>query len=658
MTAPAPPPGPWLPTLEEYKVDHAASLADPDAFWTKKAEFFHWENKPAAAPTASFSVPGVSVSWFKDSTTNICYNAVDRWIETGHGEQVAFYCEGNEVGDTRTVTFAELHDMVQRFANVLLSHGVGSKDVVVLYMPMIPELPAAMLACARIGAMHSVVFAGFSAESLSARIIASGARVVVTAAEVKRARKTIPLKSIMDDALVLCASRGHVVSTQLVATRAGAEVPAMQTGRDVLLSPALASAAAQCAPVWVSGEHPLFVLYTSGSTGAPKGVVHTTGGYMVYAGTTFRYAFDHRAGDVFFSTSDCGWITGHSYVTYGPLLAGATQVLFEGVPNFPDAGRVWEIVARYNVTQLYTAPTALRALKGCSPPGGATSADEWVRRHDTSSLRVLGSVGEPIDEAAWRWYHDVVGGGKARVVDTWWQTETGGHCIVSLPLSGLPEKPGCAMLPFFGVEPAIVSADGAELTGPAEGFLVLKRAWPGMLRTVLNNHARMEETYFARFPGMYMTGDGAKRDADGHYWLTGRVDDVLSVSGHRLGNAEIEEAIAAHSSVTEAAVVGVPHPVKGQGIYAYVSVVPGCAQDDELKKSICAAVRSNIGAIASLDVVHWAPALPKTRSGKIMRRILRKIAENGVQTEIEQLGDVSTLTDPGVVHLLLESVGK
>lgn len=532
---------------------------------------------------------------------------------------------------------------------------------------MVPELPAAMLACARIGAVHSVVFAGFSADALAGRILDCKAKILVVTEAVGRGAKTIPLKAISDRAIAIAADAGHNVSYQVVTRVPGSQGvsvdAAMVPSRDVDWDAALGAAEAECPVEWVPSEHPLFVLYTSGSTGKPKGVVHSTGGYMVYTATTFKYSFDYHPEDMFFSTSDCGWITGHSYVTYGPLLNGATQVLYEGVPNYPTPARLWQIVEKYKVNQLYTAPTVIRALKGAVPPSITTDnpnpvSDDWVKGADISSLRVLGTVGEPINPEAWLWYYDVVGGGRCAIVDTWWQTETGGHALTPLPIPGLALKPGSAMMPCFGIEPALLSADGKELEGPAEGFLVIKSAWPAALRTVYGDHARMEETYFARFPGYYMTGDGAKRDKDGHYWLTGRVDDILNVSGHRIGTAEVEAALVTHADVAEAAVVGIPHAVKGEGLYAYVSLRSGVEPSEDLRVGIRACVRSEIGPFAAPDTIHWAPALPKTRSGKIMRRILRKIASNGVATAKEELGDTSTLTDPAVIDSLLQSFGK
>lgn len=648
--------------------------------------------------------------------TNICHNAVDRWADDpATCNRVAFYCEPNHPDTPATlVTYGELRNMVARFAVVLRDLGVQKGDPVVLYMPMVVELPAAMLACARIGAVHSVVFGGFSADALAGRILDSKARVVVSAHSVGRGLKTIPLKQIMDTAIDIVAAARAPASLSKdnggdeffkvrhhVVVRADHSQPPQDLqlpsngGIDIDWDDACNAVsdtmAAESPVEWVPAEHPLFILYTSGSTGKPKGVVHSTAGYMTYAATTFKYVFDFDAahGDVFFSTSDCGWITGHTYVTYGPLLNGASQVLYEGVPTFPDAGRLWAVCEKYGVTQLYTAPTVIRALKGAAPPtssppasdGGkdvssTPSSDQWVTSHDLSKLRILGTVGEPINPEAWIWYFDVIGGGNCAIVDTWWQTETGGHCLTPLPIPGLELKPGSAMLPFFGVEPALLDASGAELQTSGhgddhtQGYLVLKRPWPSTLRSVYGDHARMEQTYFARFPGFYMTGDGARRDSDGHYWLTGRVDDLLNVSGHRIGTAEVEAAIVMHAKVAESAVVAVDHPVKGESIYAYVTLLPqhtGALSSEmdeaekkrksELKKEIVQVVRKQIGPFAKPDVIHWAPALPKTRSGKIMRRILRKIAADGKKTDRGALGDTSTLTDPSVVDALLATHG-
>lgn len=681
---------PHVPDLATYQKLYNASISNPQKFWREIADEFDWRSSqsPSTNGSAITNIPiseqfesdepvlsanfhpgtnPVSVSFLPNRYTNVCYNAVDRWITRGYGNRVAFFCEGNEPDSRRKVTFSQLSDMIQRFANVLKNDlNVKKGDVVILYMPMIPELPAAMLACARIGALHSVVFGGFSAEALAGRIVDSKASVVVVAESVGRGKKDIPLKKISDEAIDISEKAGHVVSYQVVvkAPSSDSVTPGvLKEGRDIDWGSALENANPKCSVEWVSSEHPLFILYTSGSTGQPKGVLHSTGGYMIYTATTFKYTFDYHENDVFFSTSDCGWITGHSYVTYGPLLNGATQVLYEGVPNYPDPSRLWQIVEQYKVNQLYTAPTVIRALKGAkapvpTPDNPNPTSDDWVNQHDRSSLRVLGTVGEPINPEAWLWYNDVIGEEKCAIVDTWWQTETGGHCLTPLPIPDLNVKPGSAMMPFFGVQPAILDNEGTELKGEATGFLVVKEPWPSTLRTVYRDHKRMEDTYFSRFPGYYMTGDGARRDEDGHYWLVGRVDDILNVSGHRIGTAEVESAIVLHEAVAEAAVVGVPHSVKGESLYAYVSLMSGMEPTEDLRNSIRMGVRKEIGPFASPDVIHWAQALPKTRSGKIMRRILRKIASDGPKTKKDELGDTSTLTDPAVVDALLLSHGK
>lgn len=657
---------PHIQTLDIYRNLYSRSITDPASFWSEIADTFEWrqssESTQESVLTHNF-FPGpspVSVSFLPSRLTNVSYNALDRWIEAGYSSRIAFYCEGNSRGRTRKVTYGDLYAMVVAFSAALKNDlGVKKGDVVVLYMPMIPELPAAMLACARIGAVHSVVFAGFSADALAGRIVDCDAKVVVVTESVYRGKKLIPLKEIADRAIDIASKNGHNVKWQVVTPRPGKEAVegGMVQDRDVEWD-AIIKRGGQVEVEWVPAEHPLFVLYTSGSTGKPKGIVHSTGGYMTYAATTFKYTFDYHQDDVFFSTSDCGWITGHSYVTYGPLLNGATQVLHEGVPNYPDASRLWEIVQTYKVAQLYTAPTLIRALMGAAPPEEGGTSDDWVTKWDRSSLRVLGTVGEPINPEAWMWYYEVVGDSKCAIVDTWWQTETGGHAMTPLPIPGLEMKPGSAMMPFFGIQPALLNAEGEELEGAAEGFLVIKAPWPSTLRTVYGDHKRMEETYFERFPGYYMTGDGARRDEDGHYWLTGRVDDLLNVSGHRIGTAEVESAMVKHEAVAEAAVVGVPHKVKGEALYAYVSLMSGVSASDELRKAIRMSVRTEIGPFAAPDTIHWASSLPKTRSGKIMRRILRKIAANGLATQKSELGDTSTLTDPGVVDALLETYGK
>ena len=656
-----------LTDVNSYEEMYERSIRDPDAFWSGEAEFIEWEGgvAPRASPKHNFAPPNVEVEWFADGRTNACYNALDRWVEAGLGEKTCFYIEGNSSDSHDSITYAETLDKVQRVANALRDAGVGMGDRVVLYLPMIVELPVVMLACARIGAVHAVVFAGFSSEALAQRIVAADARVVVTCEYVVRGKKVIPLKNIADRAIEIAENLGKKVNTTFVVNAPEkvdttvdiSSVPA----RDISWNEAIAKAQPTCKSVWLPAEHPLFVLYTSGSTGTPKGVVHTTGGYLVYVSSTFRNTFDYRAGDVWFCTADCGWITGHSYVTYGPLLNGATQVLFGGVPTFPDAGRLWELCERLGVTHIYTAPTAVRALMGVPPPNGGTSAADWVKKYDLRRLRTLGSVGEPIGAEAWRWYFDVVGGGRdgVHVVDSWWQTETGGMMITSLPLSDAPEKPGCAMFPMPGVKPVLLAPESMQQIqgNNKEGLLAIQLPWPGMLRTTLGDHERMERTYFG-VPGYYLTGDGARRDEDGHYWLTGRADDVINVSGHRIGSAEVEAAIGKVREVAEAAVVARPHPVKGEALYAYVALRAGENGGEELKNAIRIKVREEIGAFAAPDTVHWADALPKTRSGKIMRRILRTIAKEGRNTKNDMLGDTSTLTDATVVERLLDGVGK
>jgi acetyl-CoA synthetase len=580
----------------------------------------------------------------------VCFNALDRHVASGAGERVALHWEGNDVTDSASYTYSQLTALVCQIANYLRSLGVKKGDRVVIYLPMRVELPAAMLACARIGAVHSVVFGGFSSDALAQRIIDSEPKAVITVTAVKRGAKPITLKPIVDEALAAAAAAGVSVPVCLVADNPGAmaakDAP-WTPGRDVWWHDVIPQQATTSPVEWVDAEDPLFMLYTSGSTGKPKGVVHSSGGYMVYSATTFKYVFDYRQGDVYWCTADCGWITGHSYLTYGPLLCGATQVMFEGVPTFPDAGRCWQIVDKYKVSLFYTAPTAIRSLE--------RMGDAFVKQHSRASLRVLGSVGEPINPGAWDWYHYVVGDGRCPIVDTWWQTETGGHMITPLP-GAHALKPGSATLPFFGVAPALLDDKGKPVPeGQAgEGVLCVSKPWPGAARTLYGDAARFETTYYAPYPGYYYSSDGARRDADGYYWVTGRVDDVINVSGHRIGTAEVESALEDHAACAEAAVVGVDHPVKGQGIYAFVSLMDGVETTEALRKELVTAVRGSIGAFAAPDVIHWSPGLPKTRSGKIMRRILRKIAAN----ELDALGDTSTLADPSVVDALIALRGK
>ena len=593
----------------------------------------------------------VFTKWFSGGETNICYNAVDRHVEAGHGDQIALYHEANDEGDdVQHWTYKQVLDEVSRVANVLKSRGVKKGDRVTLFMPMVPHLPIAMLACARIGAVHSVVFGGFSAEALANRIVDADSSVVVTANGVMRGKKPIALYDIVNKACTLAKEAGKEVTTNLILNRLSDSLTVDPVGtRDIFWEDVVPKADAKCDVEWVEAEHPLFVLYTSGSTGKPKGVLHTTGGYMVGAATTSKYIFDLQDGDTFFCTADCGWITGHSYVAYGPLNR-ATQLVFEGVPSHPDGGRLWRMVDKYKVTQLYTAPTAIRALMALG--------DDPVKATSRASLKLLGSVGEPINPEAWRWYHEVVGDSRCPIVDTWWQTETGSIMITPLPTKGWDQKPGMAMKPFFGIEPVLITPEGKEITGnPAEGLLAIKSPWPSTIRDVLGDYERYRTTYFP-IEGFYLTGDGARRDADGDIQITGRVDDVINVSGHRIGTAEVESAAVLHPDVAEAAVVGYPHPVKGEGIYIYVTLNSGVEPSDDLKKALVMQCRAEIGAFAAPDTIHWAPSLPKTRSGKIMRRILRKIAELGKDIDEEVLGDTSTLADPGVVTQLIDSYGQ
>ncbi len=620
----------------QYEAMYRASIADPDSFWAEHGRTLDWIRPFTQVRDVSYAPDDVHIRWFHDGTLNVSANCIDRHLADRAG-QAAIVWEGDRPGDTRTITYRELHEEVGRMANVLLERGVGKGDRVTIYMPMIPEAAFALLACARIGAIHSVVFGGFSPDSLAERILDCESTCVITADEGPRAGKLVPLKANADEALRRCPG----VHTVLVVERTGSDV-AMQDGRDVFWSAMRTAVEPDCPPAEMAAEDPLFILYTSGSTGRPKGVLHTSGGYLVYASMTHRYVFDYRDGEVYWCTADVGWVTGHSYIVYGPLANGATTLMFEGVPNWPDTSRVWQICDRHQVNVFYTAPTAIRALMrdGADP----------VRRTSRASLRVLGSVGEPINPEAWLWYYRVVGDGRCRLVDTWWQTETGGIMIAPLP-GATPLKPGSATRPFFGVHPGIVDDSGNLLEGPASGKLVLRDSWPGQMRTVYGDHQRFVDTYFRMFPGMYFTGDGARRDEDGYYWITGRVDDVINVSGHRLGTAEIESALVAHAAVAEAAVVGYPHDLKGQGIYAYVTLIAGEPATDELRAALGAWVGREIGPIARPDLLQWAPALPKTRSGKIMRRILRKISAN----EHDELGDISTLADPAAVEDLVRN---
>ena len=621
----------------KYTEMYAASIADPDAFWREHGKRVDWIKPFSITKNVNFSHPDVSIKWFEDGVLNVSANCIDRHLET-RGEQIAIIWEGDNPNDSKHVTYREMHTQVCKMANVYKNLGVSKGDRVVLYMPMIPEAAYAMLACARIGAVHSIVFAGFSPEALAARVNGCKASLVVTADEAPRGGRNTALKSNVDKALTIC---GDV--TTLVVERTGADV-LMKQGRDHSFTAAMASASPDCAPEPMNAEDPLFILYTSGSTGAPKGVVHTTGGYLVWASMTHEMVFDYHDGDVYWCTADVGWVTGHSYIVYGPLANGAQTLMFEGVPTYPDASRFWQVCEKHKVNQFYTAPTAIRALMG--------QGNAFVEKCDLSSLKLLGTVGEPINPEAWNWYHDVVGKGNCPIVDTWWQTETGGHLLTPLP-GATTTKPGSATNPFFGVVPVILDpTTGAELTSTeAEGVLCIKDSWPGQMRTVYGDHDRFVKTYFSDFKGYYFSGDGCRRDADGYYWITGRVDDVLNVSGHRMGTAEVESALVAHPKVSEAAVVGYPHDIKGQGIYCYVTLMAGEASNEELRLELRNWVRKKIGPIASPDLIQWAPGLPKTRSGKIMRRILRKIAEN----DYGALGDTSTLADPSVVDELIEN---
>ena len=621
----------------KYAEMYATSIADPDAFWHEHGKRIDWIKPFSITKNVSYAHPDVSIKWFEDGVLNVSANCIDRHLET-RGEQTAIIWEGDNPEDSKHVTYREMHTQVCKMANVYKNLGVSKGDRVVLYMPMIPEAAYAMLACARIGAVHSIVFAGFSPEALAARVDGCKASLVVTADEAPRGGRNTALKSNVDKALAIC---GDVAT--LVVERTGADV-GMKQGRDHSFNAAMADASSDCAPEPMNAEDPLFILYTSGSTGAPKGVVHTTGGYLVWASMTHEMVFDYHDGDVYWCTADVGWVTGHSYIVYGPLANGAQTLMFEGVPTYPDASRFWQVCEKHKVNQFYTAPTAIRALMG--------QGNEFVDKCDLSSLKLLGTVGEPINPEAWNWYHDVVGKGNCPIVDTWWQTETGGHLLTPLP-GATTTKPGSATNPFFGVQPVILDpTTGAELTSTeAEGVLCIKDSWPGQMRTVYGDHDRFVKTYFSDFKGYYFSGDGCRRDADGYYWITGRVDDVLNVSGHRMGTAEVESALVAHPKVSEAAVVGYPHDIKGQGIYCYVTLMAGEVSSEELRVELRNWVRKEIGPIASPDLIQWAPGLPKTRSGKIMRRILRKIAEN----DYGALGDTSTLADPSVVNELIDN---
>ncbi|KAB2033343.1 hypothetical protein ES319_D04G010800v1 [Gossypium barbadense] len=636
-----------IPSPHKYLEMYKRSIEDPAGFWSGIASSeFYWKQKwgdQVCSENLDVRKGDIKIEWFKGGITNICYNCLDRNIDAGLADKIALYWESNEPGFDAHLTYSQLLHRVCQLANYLKSIGVRKGDAVIVYLPMLMELPITMLACARIGAVHSVVFAGFSSESLAQRIVDCKPKVVITCNAVKRGPKTIHLKDIVDAALVESAKNGISIDVCLTYENQSAlkkESTKWQEGRDVWWEDVVPKYPTTCDVEWVDAEDPLFLLYTSGSTGKPKGVLHTTGGYMVYTATTFKYAFDYKESDVYWCTADCGWITGHSYVTYGPMLNGATVVVYEGAPNYPDSGRCWDIVDKYKVTIFYTAPTLVRSLM--------RDGDEYVTRYSRKSLRVLGSVGEPINPSAWRWFFNVVGGSRCPISDTWWQTETGGFMITPLP-GAWPQKPGSATFPFFGVQPVIVDEKGTEIDGECSGYLCVKGSWPGAFRTLYGDHERYETTYFRPFPGYYFTGDGCSRDKDGYHWLTGRVDDVINVSGHRIGTAEVESALVSHPQCAEAAVVGVEHEVKGQGIYAFVTLVEGVPYSEELRKSLILTVRNQIGAFAAPDKIHWAPGLPKTRSGKIMRRILRKIAS----IQLDELGDISTLAEPGVVDQLI-----
>merc|ERR1711907_673906 len=645
-------PNSGVDSYEKYKVMYDRSLEDPKGFWSDVIEEggLHFEedfdrSQDVFSYNYHHTKGPIDIKWFPGGKTNMSYNALDRNIKQGRGDQVAIIWEGNEPTDSSTLTYQDLKDLVCQISNYLKSVGVKRGDRVNIYMP---ELPATMLACTRIGAIHSVVFAGFSANSLSDRILDNKSEVLVTASGVLRGKKLIPLKQIVDDALEICEGAGHHVKTCLVLENKHALAKgkcSVKDGRDVWWEQAITSQPKECDVEWMDSEDPLFMLYTSGSTGKPKGGLHTTAGYMLGAYSTVKYIFDAKPGDIYWCTADCGWVTGHTYLTYGPLLNGVTTLVFEGVPTYPDAGRCWSIVDKHKVTQFYTAPTAIRTLMGFG--------NDWVKEHKRTSLRLLGSVGEPINPEAWLWYHEVVGNKNCPIVDTWWQTETGGIMITPLP-GAWGMKPGSATFPFFGVKPVVLDEKGNEQEGACEGYLAIKQPWPSQMRSIYGDHPRFETVYFKHYDGFYLTGDGCRRDEDGYYWITGRVDDVINVSGHRIGTAEVESALDMHHSCCEAAVVGYEHPVKGQGIYAFVTLMDGAEANEDLRKELVMLVRSEIGAFAAPDAIHFAPGLPKTRSGKIMRRILRKIASN----EYDQLSDTSTLADPSIVQKLIDSKQK
>ena len=629
----------FIKSKEEYEKMYKESIADPQGFWANQAERLDWFKKWDKVMDFSFK-DDISVKFFEGGKLNVSYNCLDRHIKDGKKNKTALIFEGNDPADWRTYSYQDLYREVNKAANVLKGLGVKRGDRVSIYLPMIPELAITMLACTRIGAIHSIVFGGFSAEALRDRINDCGSTVLITCDGTYRGAKAVPQKANADKALEECPG----VSKQIVVKRTGTEC-AWKDGRDLWYEELMAQAALYCEPEHMDAEDPLFILYTSGSTGKPKGVMHTTGGYLVYTALTQQLVFDCHDDDIYWCTADIGWVTGHSYIVYGPLANGATSIMFEGVPSYPDYGRFWAVVEKYNVDIFYTAPTAIRAI--------AKEGDSWVKKHDISSIRILGSVGEPLNPEAWRWYYDLIGRGECTIVDTWWQTETGGILITPLP-GAIDIKPAKATVPFFGVEPALLDDEGNEIQGVGRGNLVMKRAWPGLMRGVWGDPERFKETYFVQFPGYYFTGDGAERDELGYYKITGRVDDVINVSGHRMGTAEVESALVSHPDVAEAAVVGFPHEIKGQGIFAYVTLNTGVAKTDELRKALVAHVRKEIGPIATPDHILWADGLPKTRSGKIMRRVLRKVAAS----DFSDFGDTSTLADPTVVDTLVEERKK
>ncbi len=624
----------------KYKEMYERSVSDPDGFWGDEGKRLEWMKPYTKVKNTTFEYPDVSIKWYEDGTLNVSANCIDRHLEK-RGDQTAIIWEGDEPTDDLHITYKQLHEHVCRLSNAMKAQGIKKGDRVTLYMPMVPEAAYAMLACTRIGAVHSIVFGGFSPDALAGRLVNCQSEYIITADEGLRGGKKIPLKANTDAACEIAAKDGQAVKSIIVVKRTGGDINWVE-GRDVWYHDVVDAASPDCPPEEMSAEDPLFILYTSGSTGQPKGVLHTTGGYLVWASMTHQYTFDYQEGDIYWCTADVGWVTGHSYIVYGPLANGATTIMFEGVPNYPTTARFWEVCDKHKVNQFYTAPTAIRALM--------QAGDDPVKSTSRSSLRILGTVGEPINPEAWEWYHNIVGEGRCPIVDTWWQTETGGHMITPLP-GATDLKPGSATTPFFGVQPQLVDNDGNPLEGAADGNLCITDSWPGQMRTVYGDHERFVQTYFSTYKGKYFTGDGCRRDEDGYYWITGRVDDVINVSGHRMGTAEVEAALGAHDAVSESAVVGYPHDIKGQGIYCYVTLMAGVEPTDELKKELRTHVRTEIGPIAAPDAIQWAPGLPKTRSGKIMRRILRKIAED----DFSNLGDTSTLAEPAVVDDLIEN---